>query len=163
MGSFCWGAKSLRVLHFQNTLDLGNSDSLSKNNSACAWIHYTGSKKPLQNKETQVQVPMHTQLSRQSRVHNATKGSSNRFTLILSVSMPSTSLATVNALRSSSLLLKVPALFPLHIPLGEQARWTSLAHHPREWCRVSNKLKWTFLRNHFPDPQKCGSSTHTPL
>lgn len=119
-----------------------------KNNSTCAWTHYIVSKKPLQNKETQVQVPMHTQLSRQTWAHNATKGSSDQFVLILSV----------HALKHSSIRSTPYSLLPwcirshhlitLHIPFGEQGTGASLACRPREWCRVSSKLKWTFLTNH---------------
>lgn len=46
-------------------------------------------RKPLRSKETQVQVPMHTRLSRQSGAHSATKGSSEQAVLLLSVCMPS--------------------------------------------------------------------------
>lgn len=67
--------------------------------------------------------------------------------------------------RSTSYILlpcciRSPHLIPLQIPSGEPRTRTSLAHGPREWCRVSNKLKWTFLRNHFPNRQKCSSPAH---
>lgn len=154
-GSFCWGAKILRALHFQNTLDLGNSDPMSKTIPPVTELITLLPRNPSTGAQAytteQAGSSVHTRLPR---------GSSYQSVLILPVCMPSMFLSTVNILHSSSLRHKFHHLVPLHIPQGEPGTWTSLAHCPREWCRVSNKLKWTFLRNHFPDRQKCGSSAH---
>lgn len=149
-GQLLLRSQDRQVLLFQNTLDLGNSNALSKTILPVLEFIILVLRNPCKTRKPSAGAYTTKQTVTCTQCYQGKLRSVY------------TNPISLHALKRPSPWSMPYVLHPCCVrshhsslcvlPL-ETGKWASLAHHPREWRRVSNKHKWTFLGNHSSDPQ----------